>query len=96
MRLVSYWADDGTLRAGLVDGDAVVDLEQIAAQLGMLVGSDIGTILTREAAGLADLERIAAEAATAPSRLPLTDLRLGRWCRRHRRSCCWRGITNRT
>lgn len=77
MRLVSFRADDGALRAGLADGDAVVDLEQAGAQLGLVVGSDLGAILRREEAGLADLTRIADEAATAPSRLPLAEVKLG-------------------
>lgn len=77
MKLVSYRADDGTPRAGLVDGDAVVDLEQAGAQLGLVMGSDLGAILSREDEGTADLARIAAAAATAPERLPLAAVTLG-------------------
>lgn len=77
MKLVSYRTDDGTPRAGLVDGEAVVDLEQAGARLGLTLGSDLGAILAREDAGVADLVRIAAEAATAPERVPLAGLRLG-------------------
>ncbi|MGH2602426.1 MAG: fumarylacetoacetate hydrolase family protein [Dehalococcoidia bacterium] len=77
MRLVSYRADDGTLRAGLVDGDSVIDLEQAGAQLGLVIGSDVGAMLAREADGVADLGRIAAGAATAPERLPLAEVELG-------------------
>jgi 2-keto-4-pentenoate hydratase/2-oxohepta-3-ene-1,7-dioic acid hydratase in catechol pathway len=77
MRLVSYRADDGSLRAGLVDGDAVVDLEETAAQHGLVMHSDLGAILAREDEAWAALARIVAEAATAPERLPLADLELG-------------------
>ncbi|MDQ3695637.1 MAG: DUF2437 domain-containing protein, partial [Chloroflexota bacterium] len=76
MRLVSYRGHDGTLRAGLIDGEAVVDLEAAGAQLGLTVGSDLGAILAREDEGMAALARIAAAAATAPERLPLAEVRL--------------------
>lgn len=77
MRLVSYRGNDGTLRAGLVDGEAVVDVEEAAAQLGLTLGSDLGAILAREEEGKATLARIEAEAATAPERLPLAEVALG-------------------
>lgn len=77
MRLASYRAADGSLRAGVVDGEAVVDVEETGAQLGLSTGSDLAAILSREAAGAADLARIAAAAPTAPERLPLAAIELG-------------------
>lgn len=77
MKLVSYRAGDGTLRAGLIDGDDVVDVEQAGARLGLTVESDLGAILAREEAGAADLARIAADAATALERQPLSEVSLG-------------------
>ena len=77
VKLVSYRATDGTLRAGLIDGEAVIDIEQAGAALGRVTGADLGAILAREDAGWADLAAIAASAATAPERRPLAETTLG-------------------
>ncbi len=59
MRLVSYKADAG-LRAGLVRGNRLVDLERAGAALGVALGADILDILALEGRGAEVLRQIEA------------------------------------
>ena len=76
MRLVSYRASEGELRAGLVVGDNVVDLERAGRHLGLELPLDLLGILAREQDGVRSLERVAAAANTLET-LPLEAVALG-------------------
>ncbi len=76
MRLVSYRASEGELRAGLVVGDDVVDLERAGQRLGLELSSDLLGILAREQDGGQSLELVASAANTLET-LPLAAVSLG-------------------
>jgi 2-keto-4-pentenoate hydratase/2-oxohepta-3-ene-1,7-dioic acid hydratase in catechol pathway len=59
MRLVSYKADGG-LRAGLVTGEKLVDLERAGAEFGVALSSDLLDVLAMEVRGLEVLRQIEA------------------------------------
>ena len=75
MKLVSYRGSGGELRAGLVAGQDVVDLERAGRRLGLELPPDLLSILAREQDGVQSLERVAA--ANALERLPLAAVSLG-------------------
>ena len=76
MKLVSYRASEGELRAGLVVGDNVVDLERAGRQLGLELSPDLLGILSREQDGVRSLELVASVADSLES-LPLAAVSLG-------------------
>ncbi|MCA9863243.1 MAG: fumarylacetoacetate hydrolase family protein [Thermomicrobiales bacterium] len=76
MKLASYRAAGGELRAGLVVDDAVIDVERAGRQLGEDLAADLLAILAQGQAGMAALERVAA-AATRLEAMPLAELALG-------------------
>lgn len=76
MKLTSYRAAEGALRAGLVVDDAVIDLERAGRQLGEDLSSDLLAILAREQVGMAALGRVAA-AADRLEAIPLAEIALG-------------------
>jgi 2-keto-4-pentenoate hydratase/2-oxohepta-3-ene-1,7-dioic acid hydratase in catechol pathway len=76
VKLASYRAADGVLRAGLVVDDVVIDLERAGQQLGEDVSSDLLALLAREQAGMASLGRLAAVADRLEA-IPLAGLTLG-------------------
>jgi 2-keto-4-pentenoate hydratase/2-oxohepta-3-ene-1,7-dioic acid hydratase in catechol pathway len=76
VKLTSYRAAEGILRAGLVIDDAVIDLERAGQQLGEDLSSDLLAILARGQAGMASLGRLAA-AADRLEAIPLAGLALG-------------------
>lgn len=62
MKLVSYWTPDGELRAGLVVGDAIVDLERAGRRLGIALATEMAALLAQEQSRAA-LKQVAAEAS---------------------------------
>jgi 2-keto-4-pentenoate hydratase/2-oxohepta-3-ene-1,7-dioic acid hydratase in catechol pathway len=76
VRLVSYWTPTETLRAGLVAGEAVIDLERAGQRLGLALPADLLAILTREQAGIDALTRVS-RAADRLDTLPLAEVSLG-------------------
>ena len=78
MRLASYKAADGALRAGLVTDGAIVDLERAGQKLGLGLSADLLATLTREGDGLDVLRRVADAAARGDvETMPLGDVELG-------------------
>lgn len=78
MKLASYKAADGKLRAGLVTDGGVVDLERAGDKLGLGLSSDLLATLTREADGRDALRQVADAAARGEvEAMPLADVTLG-------------------
>ncbi len=76
MKLASYRTAKGGLRAGMVVGDAVIDLERAGRRIGEDLSSDLLATLSREGDGMAALRRVA-EAANGLESIPLADVTLG-------------------
>lgn len=76
MKLASYRAAEGTLRAGMVVDDRVIDLERAGRQLGEDLSADLLAIVARAGDGLAALDRVA-QAADRLEAIPLAEVTLG-------------------
>ena len=76
MRLVSYRTTTEELRAGLVVGSDIIDLERAGRQIGVDLPADLSSILAREEVGVQLLVQVAA-AAHDLERLPLAAVSLG-------------------
>jgi 2-keto-4-pentenoate hydratase/2-oxohepta-3-ene-1,7-dioic acid hydratase in catechol pathway len=75
LQLVSYWTPGGELRAGLVAGDAIIDLEHAGRRLGRALPSDMAALLNQELTRAA-LQQMAAEASGLEG-VPVASVPLG-------------------